>query len=258
LSGGSDEGDSTGNGKARSETPYPYFSLGHAMKLLAAVRKVGGTDAPSAEVMREMGIEKSTDRLWSYGVPSAVQFGLIERVGRGESGRLKVTELGLRLTHPGTPEEERAARVAAFRLPPLYVKLVERYAGADPPPKEGLKNILFRDYKIVDSMTTMAADAFLESLSVAGLINANNKISMEAAPNSKDGTPAATPPASDSSVPLGKIALHVPGDFVVYKAKISGGRIIDIPLPPKLRSSDVDKIHKLLLTQIDDEEEVTA
>jgi hypothetical protein len=53
--------------------------------------------------------------------------------------------------------------------------------------------------------------------------------------------------------PPGTKQLAVPSDFIIYKAKISGGRIIDLPLPPKLNTSDVDRIHKLLLTQIDDE-----
>jgi hypothetical protein len=256
-----DEGGSSSSGKAKSETPYPYFSLSHAIRMLGAVRKIGGTEAPSADVMREMGIEKDTDRLWSYGVPSAVQFGLIERVGRGDSGRLKATELGLRVTHPGTPEEERAAKVAAFRTPPLYVKLLERYANADVPPKGGLKNILFRDYGIVESMTTMAADAFIDSLSVAGLVNANNKVILDGAGAGGQGDTATPQPsvASDTPAPpKGTKAVYVPDDYVIYKAKITGGTVLDLPMPPRLKKTDVDKLYAFLQTQIDDEGEERA
>jgi hypothetical protein len=47
--------------------------------------------------------------------------------------------------------------------------------------------------------------------------------------------------------------LHVPEDFVIYKCKISGGRVIDIPLPPKLTQSDVRRLYAFLQTQVDDE-----
>lgn len=55
--------------------------------------------------------------------------------------------------------------------------------------------------------------------------------------------------------PPGMQKVDVPGNFVIYKTKISRGRIIDLPLPSKLTAADVDKIHKMLLTQVDDEGE---
>ena len=54
-------------------------------------------------------------------------------------------------------------------------------------------------------------------------------------------------------------SLLVPADFVIYKAKITGGKVLDIPLPPTFKKADVDKLYAFLKTQIDDDgEEVNA
>jgi hypothetical protein len=210
--------------------------------------------------MREMNVQKTTDRLWAYGIPGASYFGLIERIGRGESGRIKLTDLGLQIALPGTPTEERTAKIAAIRKPDLYALLLEKFAGHPVPSKEGLKNILQRDYKIVESMAPNAAEAFLESLKVAELIGTNNSIialgDTGAAPSdektnvvpAKDGLTKAQPPP-------GMQTLQVPDDFVIYKAKITGGKVLEIPLPKTFKSADVEKLYAFLKTQIDDDAE---
>jgi hypothetical protein len=245
-----------GGGKARSETPYPYYGLSHAMEMVQAIRKTGGKDASLDTVMKEMGIAKSTDRRWAYGVPSAVLYGLVERVGRGETGRLKVTDLALRLTNPVSPEAGRSARIAALKTPDLYAKLLEKFAGAPQPTREGLKNLLFTDYGIVESMAMMAADAFLDAIKTAEVLTPSGEIALDlgttTSPKEKpsDGAPAAKLPVAS-----GKKTLEVDDDFVIYKAKISGGRVIDVPLPKALKKADVDKLYAFLQTQVDDDEE---
>jgi hypothetical protein len=49
-------------------------------------------------------------------------------------------------------------------------------------------------------------------------------------------------------------ALSVPSDFIVYKCKITKGRVIEIPLPPDFTQADVKRLHAFLLTQVDDSE----
>lgn len=59
--------------------------------------------------------------------------------------------------------------------------------------------------------------------------------------------------ATPSASPSGMQTMKVPADFIIYKCKIGGGKIIDIALPPTFRQVDVDKLHAFLKTQIDDE-----
>ncbi len=243
--------------KVRSEAAYPYYGLSNAIAIVEAVRRAGGREAPSAEVMRELGVAKATDRMWAYGIPGAVQFGLIERVGRGENGRIKVTELGMRVAMPLTPDIGRIAKIAAFRNPELYTKLLERFAGSLQPAKEGLKNLLYTDYKIVESMAPIAADAFLDSLKVAGLVNASNVITSEGSASVEEGQkplPATDVPGSGVPAIAGMQTLSVPADFVIYKCKIGGGRVINIPLPPAFTKTDMKRLHAFLETQVDEEE----
>src|SRR5580658_4718164 len=89
-----DNGGAGGKARTeRSETQYPFFGLANAIDVVKAVQRAGGKEAPNADVMREMNVLKTTDRLWAYGIPGANYFGLIERIGRGEAGRIKLTEL---------------------------------------------------------------------------------------------------------------------------------------------------------------------
>jgi hypothetical protein len=250
------EGDSEKNGTKergeRSGIEYPSYGLSLGIDVIEAVRRAGGSEAPSADVMKEMGIEKITDRKWAYGIPAAKQFGLVERIGRGDTGRIKLTDLGQRVALPG-PGEEKLSKVTALRTPPLYAKLLERYAGHPVPPKEGLKNILHREYGIVESMAPGAAEAFIESLQTAGVVNEQNLIMVDGA-ESPD-KPVTLPQANDeqSHVPAGQKAVYVPNDFVVYRCKISGGHVIEIPLPKTFTQRDADRMYAFLKTQIDDD-----
>lgn len=52
-------------------------------------------------------------------------------------------------------------------------------------------------------------------------------------------------------------SLLVPSDFVIYKCKIGGGRVIDLPLPPKLARADVKRLCAFLESQVDEESEAS-
>jgi hypothetical protein len=251
-------GTARSEGKIRSETSYPYYGLSKGIEILEAVRRAGGSNATNADVMREMGVSKVSDRNWAYGIPAATYFGLIERVGRGNEGQIKITELGLRVALPGTPEEGRLAKVAAFSKPELYAKLLEKFTGHPVPGKEGLKNILYRDFKIVESMAPIAADAFLDSLKVAGLITEAGIIAHDAADGGveagKSKSQVEKRQQDEGRMP-GTQAITVPADFIIYRCKIGKGRIIEIPLPPDFKTADVKRLYAFLKTQVDDVDE---
>lgn len=249
-------GESNGAGKMRSETPYPYYGLGKVTEIVKAVQRAGGNAAtPAADVMREMNIANKNDRTWAYGIPASVLFGVVERIGRGDDAKIKLTALGLRIALPGATDEERATKVAAFKTPELYSALLERFAGHPTPSKEVLKNILQRDYKIVESMAGNAADAFLESLKFADLINTAGNITIPGSAPAESPKPDGKPPkAADPDVKT----IEVPADFIVYRCKISKGRVIEIPLPPAFSKADVARLNAFLETQIDDDPEIAS
>ena len=180
---------------------------------------------------------------------------MVERVGRGEDARLKLTELGRRLALPGTVDEERASKAAALKTPELYLKLLEQFSGNPLPEKEVLKRLLQRDYKIVESMAGNAAEAFLESVKAAELITLDGKICSSRAMNGDDKSNQIKPeiPTQDSSESDTKTqVVRVPSGFIVYKCKISKNRVLEIPLPSDFTQADVKRLHAFLLTQVDD------
>ncbi|HEY3806083.1 MAG TPA: hypothetical protein VGL61_25950 [Kofleriaceae bacterium] len=225
------------------------------VEIIKAVQRAGGNDASAEDVLRELNVGK-TDRLWAYGIPAAILFGLVERNGRGDHARLSLTPLGMRLALPGLQDEERATKAAVFRTPELYAKLLEKFANHPVPSKESLKNILQRDFKIVESMAGFAADAFLESLKTAELVTPAGTVIGGDAAGAADEKPDAKKTDSemkDPPPPPGMQNVAVPNDFIVYTCKIGKGRIIKVPLPPDFTQVDVDRLHAFLKTQVDDD-----
>ena len=239
--------------KERSGTAYPYFGLSKAIEIVEAVRKAGGNEASSADIRQVLGGIKTTDRMWAYGIPAAVQFGLVERVGRGEEGRIKLTDLAIRLALPGSELEQKAAKVAAFKQPEVYAKLLTKFSGHPVPTKDGLKNIMVREFKILESMAPIAAEAFLDSLNAAELVTTGNTIAVSGESTDALEKPrAVSTTASQIAVTDGK-TITVPADFIVYQCKISKGRFLEIPLPREFTKAEVERLHAFLLTQVDDE-----
>lgn len=234
----------------RSENPTPQASLTKVIEFVKIVRKAAGNaDAPAADVMKEMGITVKTTRAWSFTVPAASQFGLIERIGRGEDAKFRITELAKRIVQPVSADEERAAKMAALRTPLVYQKLLEKYAGCEVPSKDGLVNHLCREFGILESTAPNTADCFLESLGEAQVITTANQIVLS------DQTPASPPkpapsmqPPAASAATQGMKPIEVPADFVPHHFTLRRGMVVVIPLPPDLTGNEVKRLSRWLET----------
>jgi hypothetical protein len=248
-----DDADQKPERGPRSETPSPQASLTKAIEFVKTVRKVGGNgDAPTADVMKEMGINVKTTRSWSFTVPAAMQFGLVERIGRGDDAKLRVTDLAKRIVQSVSPEELHAAKMAALRSPQLYEQLLEKYADCEVPARDGLINLLCRDFKILDSTAPNTADCFLESLAEAGVIK-DNRI----APNGKPPAAGQTPPPPNPPLVSGVseatkneelTTIQVPASFVPHHFTLRKNMVVIIPLPPDLKTKEVERLSKWLAT----------
>ncbi len=256
-------GESKGGESTRSGMTYPFYGIAEGLRFADAVRRAGGNEASDNEVLAALSLTSLVSRAWSYRLSTAREFGLVERAGRGDKARIRVTDLYLLYAQPGSDDEKRAALWQILQTPTLYVKLLEKYRGAPVPPKDGLANVLARDpFKLIDTVRGEAADAFLESIEFAGIVRNGIISSALTAPtvapvvrdgdaDKESGSDEASPTFSASS--NGTQTMRVPADFIIYKCKIGGGKIIDIALPPTFRQVDVDKLHAFLKTQIDDE-----
>lgn len=112
--------------------PFPYVGLGKAMskveQLYAAVRHHAAA-VPTAAKAWETGV-KSSATLQSAG--ALIQYGLLDDEGSGDSRKLKLTPLALKIVMDKRPDSaERAAALKEAALSPkIFAELFERYGTA--------------------------------------------------------------------------------------------------------------------------------
>ncbi len=113
--------------------PYPYIGLGKALskaeQLYNAVRHHAAA-LPTAAKAWETGV-KSSATLQSAG--ALIQFGLLEDEGSGESRKVKLTPLALKIIMDKRPDsKDRAAAMKQAALSPkIFAELFEQYAAAN-------------------------------------------------------------------------------------------------------------------------------
>jgi hypothetical protein len=249
-------------GKKRSEWPYPYYDLEESLEVARAVGKHGGSGVRDVALAKEINRE-ATSRFFNYYLSSAKEFGLVTRDRVEDGMRTSLTDLGRRLIVKIDEATTRADRMRAFLTPKLYRALAQRYKGIELPDVEGLANLLELDYGLVGGVKVPAAEGFRKSAAFAGFLTADGRIefSEEGAPSSDAAKQSATPPsvAPSTSPPNptvekpGMQSIHVPDTFVVYRCKISQGRVIEVPLPRDFKMADVNRLCAFLKTQVDDD-----
>lgn len=249
------EGGGTGRG-SRSGTRYPFFDLEQSERFARFVQEAGGNEVLEADLLKYMKLSSST-KSWIYGLSTAKEFGLIERKGQKAQARILLTDLAKRLLMPGDNAELMASRAAAFLTPAIYRKLFERYRGAPIPKVEFLANVLVREHKLLESVASTAAQAFIDSAKFSGMATGN-------AFNNDNGSKATTPPEEKAS-PDGEHppavnargsqqVIPVSADFDIYTFPLRRDLTVSIPLPKALTEKDVGRLKKWLDTLVFEEE----
>jgi hypothetical protein len=118
---------------------YPAFGLPEAVQKVANIYKEMHTHSgPREVIVKGMGYN-SINGASATAVSALQKYGLLEKSGEG----LRVSERALRILHPHSEAERRAAiREAAFD-PPLFAELAEKFPGRMPN-EELLRNYLIR------------------------------------------------------------------------------------------------------------------
>lgn len=192
--GGASEGAA-----ARSATTYPAHGLEEAIRFAAAAYKAGGNDASADDVRSELGLRSKSSAGWSYRLSAAKEFGVVERSGRAEDMRIRVTDLYKRYAFPEDEIQKRTTLVAILMRPPLYVRLLEKYRGAPVPPVDGVANLLGREYGVIESMKQSAAKAFIASLRFAQVVTQDGRVvlTLPSSPPAEATTPVIDPPQDE-------------------------------------------------------------
>jgi hypothetical protein len=144
---------------ARVRSPgYPNAALPEVIEFARLIHEADRQHPVSREVAAQhMGFSGSTGSS-DRAISALMHFGLAEKVVKGE---IRVTDLALRIIHPDSAEERRAAlREAAFR-PDLFQELRERYPGP-PPSASTLASYLSRS-NFAGAAIGPASKAYLET-----------------------------------------------------------------------------------------------
>lgn len=146
---------------------YPAISLEDCVEFIKKVDKLGGKAASYASVLSMMNLKSATTKSFRNRISASKQFGLL--ITEGQAVRL--TDLARRIIYPSEGKRESdQLLVEAFGKPPLYEKLIERFAEKAVPERVQLGNILMNDYRIIRSVKDHAAQCFIESADYLGLL----------------------------------------------------------------------------------------
>jgi hypothetical protein len=240
---------------------YPYYSLQDSETFIKEIHKAGGWEV-SLETAYAHLYKSGTPRLnrwWKYKMMSAREFGLLERTGRSDDAKVKLTPLGRRLVMPEGDIDAASGRRAAFMSSPLYRKLVDRYAGGPLPAASGLTNVMVREYAVASSVAPVAAAAFEASVTAAGLVGPNGKLRK---PDSERTEPSTSQVAPGKVDPDGQqaerreqeavrqlpIANGPPEGFIEHRFNLRRGLVVHMCLPEDLTQSEVARLSKWLAT----------
>ena len=145
---------------------YPAVTIHDCVEFISQVDGLGGKAVSYATMLGVLGLSSPTTKSFIYRISACKQYGFITT----SNSTIQLTEIARSILHPTSENEKQLAMIKAFRNPPLYAKLIERFSDKALPIKTHLANILMADYKIVKSVKDTAADCFLSSAESLGLI----------------------------------------------------------------------------------------
>ena len=122
-----------GVGKERSSIRFPYKPIGDAIRVARTIFDSTGHGECEFDLLAsglQMSTKSSGFRLL---ISTATMFGLITKSG---SQSYKLTGLGTRIVDQ---DKQKAAKVEAFLLVPLFQKVYENYRGATLPPASAIE-----------------------------------------------------------------------------------------------------------------------
>jgi len=116
---------------------------------------------------QDYGLKNATAKSFTAKLSAAKQFGLIQTSG----GTIQLTELAKKYLYPINGYVQQEVLHQCFALPPLYLKLIERFDGSQLPNEIQLGNILMQEeFGIVKAAKDTAAKCFFQNAEEMGFM----------------------------------------------------------------------------------------
>ncbi len=142
---------------------YPRASFKAALELAYAVDSLGG--ACSAELCAEK-IGNKIGGAFYYIVGAAQKFGLVET----KSGQINNSSLFRDIKLSYNEEEKNSNLVKAFLLPPVFLRLYDRFKGKELPVSM-LEKMLIKEYSVDDNAASRIKKYFIDGAKTTNLID---------------------------------------------------------------------------------------
>lgn len=163
--------------RERSTIQFPYNDLDDAADLAKVIYSNAGGECTLDQLAGYLG-QSMTSGAFRLRVSNAATFGLTEN----ERGEVRLTSLGRRIADPA---QEADARVEAFLIVPLYLRIFENYKGFTLPGPAALEKFM-RDVGVSSKQTGKARQAFMRSAKQAGFFaHGEDRLVRPAGPGTK-------------------------------------------------------------------------
>lgn len=164
LKNASEQKDEKNAGRERSSIEFPYSDLDTSFEVVRGVHNAGGTSCETEQLAAQLELEAKGGG-FRLKTNAARMFGLIT-YERG--GRISLSEIGRQAIDP---QNERAAKVAAFLNVQLFQKVYEEFKGRPLPPRAALERTLV-NFGVAEKVKDRARQVLERSAKQAGFFEA--------------------------------------------------------------------------------------
>ncbi len=147
---------------------YPKGTFKNSLELAEAVSSLGGS-CDRESCAHKMGLKMSG--AFGTKIGTTVKYELITN----ERGKLQVSELYKLIKNAYTEEERKKFEKDAFLKPAIFLKLYERFKGAELPVSM-LPKLLIREYDVEEKQATPVSKYFVSGLKYLNLLDDNNNL----------------------------------------------------------------------------------
>ncbi|HEU0047926.1 MAG TPA: hypothetical protein VFQ43_10025 [Nitrososphaera sp.] len=233
----------------KGELP-PFISFGSAITFAEKIYEHGGSKA-SYDMLSRIFDNSIKSSSFTKKLAALRLYGLVVEPAKGD---VQLSEIGMSIAAPQSPQAEATARKEAFLRIEPFAKIYDRHKGKLLPADEFLKNILGQDCGIPKDLSDAWLHAFKEAIRVAGLLyerpDQKTQIMESGAPLRAPSIPSpATEPTRSVETKTIDVSQPIENNSASgmnHRIKLSNGRLAVFSIPDDLNAEDVKRVKKVL------------
>ena len=234
---------------------YPSNTITHCLTLTENLYKLFGNSVfiPREKIAEKTGI---SDSHLQTQLSTCVQYELLEL--KSKEG-YKPTEQFIKIYKPRPNEDVRLFKIEILKNPELYSKLIADHNN-ETHTVDSLSTLFFRDYKVSDNASQLAAKIFIDNARELGLIDNDNYFSVESDSKVEEveiidvQKPPATPAEKNEQItylPPQRGKTQNTFDFPPIPIFVDDeGTVAEVYLPKGFNKAHIRKIIQVLEAQI--------